>query len=108
ASQQSMADAFDITASPDWSFTAVASTVLTTTSLDLASVTVAKGPVVMPKHDAAYWANATSGFDFSEADLVPPARFNEVLWRGLAEGPPYPAVHTVFGTATKDMDDPND
>jgi hypothetical protein len=45
---------------------------------------------VFPKHDAAYWANATRGFDFSDADRVPPDLFNEVLWNGLMDGAPYP------------------
>ena len=105
ASQRPMADVFDITAGPDWSYTAVASTVLKTTKLDLGNVALARGPVVVPKHDAAYWANATRGFDFSEADRVPPARFNEVLWRGLMASKPYPAIHTVFPTARGDGDD---
>jgi YVTN family beta-propeller protein len=103
ASQRPMADVFDISASPDWSYTAVASTVLPTTTLDLGNVVLAKGPVVVPKHDAAYWASATAGFDFSEADRVPPARFNEVLWRGLMGGKRYPAVHSVFA-AERDKD----
>ena len=107
ASQRPMTAVFDIDASPDWAYTAVASTVLTTTTLDLGKVTLVKGPVVVPKHDAAYWAKATAGFDFSQADLVPPARFNEVLWQGLMAGRPYPDIHTVFATAS-DEDDSND
>jgi hypothetical protein len=62
----------------------------------------------VPKHDAAYWANATRGFDFSDADRVPPARFNEVLWHGLMASKPYPAIHTVFPPATGDADDDSD
>ena len=89
-----MADVFDIKSSGRWSFTAEASTVLATTTLAQApgglGARFAKGPRVKPKHDARYWAKVTAGFDFSDADLVPPARFNKVLWDGLMSGRPYP------------------
>ena len=52
----------------------------------------AKGPDVKPRHGASYWAKVTAGFDFSDADRVPPARFNKVLWDGLMSGKPYPAL----------------
>ncbi len=104
ASQPPMADVFDIKSRPDeWTFTAVASTVLTTTALDLGKdVQFAKGPVVVPKHDAAYWAKATKGFDFSDADLIPPARYNQVLWKGLMGGKPYPKIHSLWTSADRD------
>jgi len=53
-------------------------------------VRFAAGPIVTPKHDAAYWDAATAGFNFSEADQVPPAQFNRVLWTGLMGSKPYP------------------
>jgi hypothetical protein len=34
----------------------------------------------------------TEGFDFSNADRVPPAEFNRVLWEGLMGGRPYPGL----------------
>jgi len=52
----------------------------------------AAGPAIVPAHDAAYWDSVTAGFDFSEADQVPPALFNRVLWKGLMGDKPYPAV----------------
>jgi hypothetical protein len=74
----------------------VASTVLKTTQLATAlgnlGVRFAKGADLKPKHDAKYWAKVTAGFDFSDADRVPPARFNRVLWDGLMSGKPYPAL----------------
>jgi len=95
AFQRPMSDVFDVKSSGKWTFTAEASTVLTTTSLVLADngdrVHFAPGPVVHPQHDAAYWATATAGFDFSEADQAPPDQFNRVLWTGLMAGRPYPA-----------------
>ena len=97
AFQRPMAKAFDIDVSPTWDFTATASTVLKTTTLTLAennsgkqAVKFAEGPDVKPRHNAAYWARVTAGFDFSDADQVPPARFNKVLWAGMMGSKPYP------------------
>jgi hypothetical protein len=88
-------------------FVAEASTVLATTTLALAEgdhgVKFAAGPTIMPKHDAAYWAMVTAGFDFSEADQVPPAQFNRVLWTGLMGSKPYPALRGQ-AVSTKDDD----
>jgi len=96
AFQGPMTDVFDTHASGAWSYTSTASTVLATTSLAMETngglgVQYANGPVVKPTHDAKYWAKATAGFDFSDADRVPPAKFNRVLWKGLKGGKPYPA-----------------
>jgi hypothetical protein len=54
----------------------------------------AAGPMIQPKHDAAYWDTVTAGFDFSEADQVPTAQFNRVLWTGLMGTKPYPVVRS--------------
>jgi YVTN family beta-propeller protein len=98
AFQRPMADVFDITSSGSWTYTAVASTILKTTALNLAQahahggVKFAAGPNIKPKHNAAYWTKVTAGFDFSDADQVPPVRFNKVLWAGLMSPKPYPAI----------------
>lgn len=102
AFQRPMADVFDIGQGPAWSYTAVESTVLQGTAIALAApstgapgaagVRYASGPVVRPKHSAAYWAKVTAGMDFSDADRLP-ARFNRVIWDGLMNGKPYPARH---------------
>ena len=63
-----------------------------------ACVRYARGPAITPKHDAAYWDAVTAGFDFSEADEVPPAQFNRVLWAGLMGDKPYPEVRGDSGT----------
>jgi YVTN family beta-propeller protein len=95
AFQPPMSDVFDTHSSGAWTYTAQASTVLAGTVVARAEgglgVKYASGPVVRPKHGAKYWARVTAGFDFSDADRVPPARFNRVLWRGLKGGKPYPA-----------------
>jgi len=96
AFQRPMADVFDIRSSGKWSYAAEASTVLATTTLASAwrdtGVRFAAGPNIKPQHSAAYWDEVTAGFDFSEADQVPPAQFNRVLWEGLMGGRPYPAL----------------
>jgi YVTN family beta-propeller protein len=92
AYQPPMTDVFDTTLSGSWTYNAVASTILKTTSLALAKIRVqfAEGPDILPRHDAAYWANATRGFDFSAEDRVPVALMNKILWEGTMEGTPYP------------------
>lgn len=94
AYQRPMVDVFDVHASGAWSYSAVASTVLKTTTLSLASapggVRFAAGPDIKPRHGSAYWARVTAGFDFSDADQVPPEQFNKVLWAGLMGRKPYP------------------
>jgi YVTN family beta-propeller protein len=96
ASQRPMADAFDPQLSGTWTFAAEASTVLKETKLALvdgtSGVRFASGPVVRPQRDAAYWEAATAGFNFADADQVPPALFNRVLWTGLMGDKPYPAA----------------
>ena len=42
----------------------------------------------------------TAGFDFSEADQVPTAQFNRVLWTGLMGNKAYPALR---GRVTNDL-----
>ncbi len=96
AFQGPMTDVFDIHSSAKWTFTAEASTVLKTTQLAQAGsglgVLYARGPNIKPKHNAAYWEKATVGFDFSDADRVPPDKFNRVIWKGLMGRRPYPAL----------------
>jgi hypothetical protein len=94
ALQRPMADVFDRDRTW-WSYEAVASTVLKSAQAAITpadgNVQYAEGPDLVPKHDAAYWEEATEGFDFSEADRVPYDRYNRVLWEGLTGGKPYPA-----------------
>ena len=101
AFQRPMADVFDTKAKADWTYTAELSCFLNATSLGVNCGLVAGGPAITPKHDAAYWARVTKGFDFSDADQVPPEKFNRLLWEGLMGNKPYPAVRGV----TIDADD---
>ena len=93
---------FDITAKPDWTYEAVASTVLRTTTLDLGDTKYVEGLVVVPKHDAEYWASVTSHLDFSDADLITPLHYNKILWEGLMGGKPYPNIHSRWSSANVD------
>jgi YVTN family beta-propeller protein len=103
AYQRPMADVFDVTSSGAWTYSAIASRVLATTSLALAEngIRFADGADVFPKHDAAYWDKVTHGFDFSDADRVPVDLYNEVLWNGLMEGKPYPTHRSGLKLGTK-------
>jgi len=101
-----MADVFDITSSGAWTFDSVASTILATTTLSAADIgpKYAAGPRIVPTHDAAYWAQATREFDFSDADRVPPDLYNKVLWTGLMGDKPYPSVPSGHKSSLKDLD----
>jgi DNA-binding beta-propeller fold protein YncE len=80
-----MTDVFDIESSPKWTFHAVASTLLksTTLGLDPQTTVFAKGPDLKPTHNATYWAAKTRGFDFSKEDRVPAGLYNKILWEGI-------------------------
>jgi YVTN family beta-propeller protein len=74
-----------------WSYTARVPAVLRGTQLPLPPQK-AGAAQALPRHDAAYWAGQTRGFDFSSEDKLDSAAFNLVLWNGLKdEREPYPA-----------------
>jgi len=95
ASANAMADVFD-TSQKTWSYTAVPSAMLYNTQLPLPPRQNG-GPIPQPAHDAAYWASATRGMDFRVEDQVDPAKFNQILWRGLMGEKPYPHPAEVGG-----------
>jgi YVTN family beta-propeller protein len=94
AFQGPMSDVFDVDASGRWAYSAEASTVLATTTVALTDTAkglrYAAGPALTPQHSAEYWDQATAGFNFAEADHVPPALFNRVVWTGVMGGKAYP------------------
>jgi len=100
-----MADVFDITSSGSWTFNAVASTLLksTTLGLDPTKVEFASGANLKPTHNAQYWAKKTRGFDFSSEDRVPADLYNKILWEGL-KGKAAPAAKTRFPKVEADGD----
>jgi DNA-binding beta-propeller fold protein YncE len=109
-----MADVFDITSSPNWTFTAIASTLLKQTTIAMAppagtnKILYAEGPDLKPTHNAKYWAAKTRGFDFSVEDNVPADRYNKILWVGL-KGTRPPVPHSQFQSKKdNDGDDKDD
>jgi len=101
AYQRPMTDVFDISKGRGWTYNAVASTILKTTTLAQSMINLqggtiefAEGPDITPTHAAAWWSEQTRGFDWSSEDRVPTDLFNEVLWEGLRSGEPYPTVRT--------------
>ena len=100
-----MADAFDTKSSGKWTFKAVASTLLksTTLGLDPTKMEFASGADLKPTHDAKYWEQKTRGFDFSAEDRVPADLYNKILWEGL-KGTAAPAAKTRFSKVETDDD----
>ncbi|MBY0283939.1 MAG: bifunctional YncE family protein/alkaline phosphatase family protein [Sphingomonas sp.] len=80
-----MADLFDLTQGPGWSFKATPADILYSTQLPLPPRTTA-GPIALPRHDAAWWAAETRDFDWSSEDKNDAAAFNAVLAKGLSTG----------------------
>jgi hypothetical protein len=101
AYQRPMTDVFDISKGRGWTYNAVASTILKTTTLTQSDgtfgggkVEFAEGPDLQPTRTAAWWSEQTRGFDWSSEDRVPTDLFNEVIWEGMKGSQPYPAVRT--------------
>ena len=64
-----------------WSFTATPAAILYCTSL----------PCNSPTPNAHYWAVATKGMNFTDADRLDDDLFNRILWRGMMGNQPYPS-----------------
>ena len=100
AYQPAMDAVFNTSQSPSWTYSAVVSSVLKSTTLNLAAlspddtVRYASGPRVWPMHAPAYWEARTAGFDFKDEDKIPTAKFNAIIWRGMMGGKPYPAARS--------------
>jgi DNA-binding beta-propeller fold protein YncE len=90
SSAPAMADVFD-PKQRDWTYKAMPSTLLYNTQLPLPPRPSGQ-QILHPTHDAAYWAAATKGMDFSVEDRVDPQAFNHIVWQGLMGSKPYPAV----------------
>ena len=90
AYQRPMTAVFDLNQSA-WTYTAVMPAPI---AKELAPAKQ-QGHLGMAFHDgqsAAYWARQTRGFDWSVEDRVPAALFNQILWKGLTGGLPYPST----------------
>jgi hypothetical protein len=86
-----MTAAFDLDRR-EWSYSAKPSALLKNTQLPIPQSAFASYKMIpKPTHDAAYWAEATKGFDFSVEDhLGDPDKFNRIIWQGLKGNVPYP------------------
>ncbi len=85
-----MADVFT-TKPTAWSFTAIPAASLYTTQLPLPPRPA--GLVVpRPLHDAAWWAKAAAGQDFTSEDKMDFAAYDRITWSGIMGDAPYPAA----------------
>lgn len=78
ASAAPMTDVFDLSQKA-WDYNATPSRYLFASTLPVPH----DGPALYPTHDGAYWARQTKGMDFSIADHLDSAKFNQIIWDGL-------------------------
>jgi len=96
ANSDPMSDVFDRT--PDFrKYEAVLPGILCEAPVDPTLIPECHDPsatrtaAVRPKHDGAWWADATRGFNFKTPDSLDAAAFNRVLWHGvMGSDRPYP------------------
>jgi YVTN family beta-propeller protein len=89
ANARPMSALFDLK-QPHWSYKAVVPPMLRATQLPLPFVRRADASHAQPLHDAAWWAKAARGFDFSSEDRLQPVAYNALLWKGTMGDKPYP------------------
>jgi len=87
AYQRPMTAVFDLNQST-WTYTAITPAPIAT----VLGKPQQESAVFQETHPAAYWARATRGFDWSVEDRVPAVLFNQIVWKGLTGGLPYPAM----------------
>jgi YVTN family beta-propeller protein len=88
--QRPMTAVFDLNQSA-WTYNAVTPAPIAK-ELSPASQQAQNGSAFHDAQSAAYWTRQTRGFDWSQEDRVPAVLFNQILWKGLTGGLPYPAV----------------
>lgn len=89
--QRPMTAIFDLHQSA-WTYTAVTPAPI---AKELSPESQAQNaPAFHDARSAAYWARQTRGFDWSEEDRVPAVLFNQILWKGLTGGLPYPTARS--------------
>jgi len=101
AYQRPMTDVFNLSQTA-WSYTGTISPYLSTTLIGKnavaadPSVRFADSLPAKPARSAKWWARATRGFDWSDADKVAgkvneEGSYNQIEWKGVRPGVPYPA-----------------
>ncbi len=78
----------------DWTFKAVPSALLANTKLPIPSAAFAGLKPMQPTRDAAYWAAASKGMDFTAEDRIDFAKYNHILWQGMMGDKAYPEKPT--------------
>ena len=75
-----MTDVFDVDREPNWTYSAMPSSLLLATQLPIAKhADLDTAPVPKPLHDAAWWAEKTKAFTFVKEDLNNAEAYNRVL-----------------------------
>jgi YVTN family beta-propeller protein len=101
AYQAPMTGVFNVTQGPAWTYTATSSAYLKPTLVDDTvrkfdpALKFADSLPIKQPHGAAWWAKATRGFDWSDADKIAAetgdaTAYNKVEWQGVKPGVPYP------------------
>jgi YVTN family beta-propeller protein len=85
----------------NWTYAAAPSRLLLGTQLpfELAQPSIRRAAAAdtpKPLHDAAWWADRTKSFDFTDADRNDTALYNRALWEGTMGGKPYPTARSGF------------
>jgi hypothetical protein len=95
AYQRPMTDVFDLNQAA-WTYNAITPAPIARelSATPEESRSRANGSSFHDAQPAAYWANQTRGFDWSVEDRVPAVLFNQILWKGLTGGLPYPATRS--------------
>ena len=75
-----------------WTYNAVPSALLANTTLPIPKSLFAGLKPLKPTHDAAYWAEATKGMDFTAEDRIDFQKYNRIIWKGMMGDKPYPAT----------------
>ena len=88
--QRPMTDVFDLKQSA-WNYTAITPAPIAE-NLNAALKLNGTAQSFQDSQPAAYWARQTRGFDWSHEDRVPAVLFNQIIWRGLTGGLPYPSA----------------
>jgi YVTN family beta-propeller protein len=92
AYQRPMTDVFDLNQTA-WSYNAIMPAPIAR-ELSSTPQQSQSGSGFHDAQSAAYWASQTRGFDWSVEDRVPAVLFNQILWKGLTGGLPYPAMRS--------------
>jgi YVTN family beta-propeller protein len=90
--QRPMTAIFDLKLAA-WSYTAITPEPIAR-ELGVALKQSQLAPAFHDAQPAAYWARQTRGFDWSQEDRIPAVLFNQILWKGLTGGAPYPAARS--------------